>query len=356
MINAESGKNYSMAEVAMGFISVANQTMARPIRALTETRGFSTSSHQLACFGGAGGQHACAIAAALGIHSVIVHKYSSVLSAYGMALADVAVDVTEPSSLTYSTDALPFIAERFKVLKDQAFAKLQAQGIPEEAIVFDCYANMRYQGSDTSLMIHESSQGADFAPDFKKEHIREFSFALQKPIVVDDLRVRATGLGSKLGNVAPRRWQEDMKALAKKTKVDSSLVFDTISTYFDETGSYGDCPMYRLDSLLPGTVVNGPAIILDASQTLLIHPSNSATILPDHVIIDVGLGPRKAISTEVVDPIQLSVFSNRFMGIAERVRLLSSAGTCSTRLTAFQKPDGSLSSTHSCLAANQRAP
>lgn len=302
----------------MGFVAVANETMARPIRALTESRGHSTSHHLLACFGGAGGQHACAIASTLGIHTVVVHKYSSVLSAYGMALADTAVDVTEPSSLTYSSEALPTIGERFEALKQQAHEKLAAQGIPDEAIVYDSYLNMRYQGSDTALMILEKERGGDFAGDFKAEHIREFSFALQRPIVIDDVRVRATGLGSKLGNIAPRKWTEDIASVQKK-KADPALAFDTTSTFFDELNGYCDSPLYRIEALEPGTIVTGPAIILDTTQTLLIHPNNFATILPDHVIIDVGLGPRKAISTEIVDPIQLSIFSNRFMSIAERM-------------------------------------
>ena len=88
-INAETNQNKGPEEIALGFIQVANESMAKPIRALTEARGYDTSAHNLACFGGAGGQHACAIASSLSIGTVIIHRYSSILSAYGMALADV---------------------------------------------------------------------------------------------------------------------------------------------------------------------------------------------------------------------------------------------------------------------------
>lgn len=235
-----------------------------------------------------------------------------------MALADVAVDLTEPSSLTYSTNVLPHVAERFAVLKKQAHDRLQDQDIPDEAIYYECYLNMRYAGSDTALMIQETTQGGDFSPDFTREHIREFSFALEKPILVDDIRVRAVGAGSKLGNIAPRNWVKDMAAF-EKTKVTPNAAFKVSPIYFDETNAFVESPLYRLTDLAYGTVVSGPAIILDATQTMVIHPSNFATVLPEHVIIDVGLGPRKALSTAVVDPIQLSIFGNRFMSIAERM-------------------------------------
>lgn len=179
--------------------------MARPIRALTESRGYSTSSHNLSCFGGAGGQHACAIASTLGIHSVIVHKFSSVLSAYGMALADVAVDVTEPSSRLYSTESLAELAPRINGLKAQALEQLLAQGIPAKAITMEVFLNMRYVGSDTSLMVLEP-EGSDFQAGFLAMHKREFGFVIEAGILVDDIRVRATGNGSMLGGVAPRKF------------------------------------------------------------------------------------------------------------------------------------------------------
>ncbi|KAI5479281.1 5-oxoprolinase (ATP-hydrolyzing) [Pseudohyphozyma bogoriensis] len=316
-INAEIGGSLTAHEVACGFINVANETMARPIRALTESRGFLTSGHNLSCFGGAGGQHATAIASTLGIHNVIVHKYSSVLSAYGMALADVAVDDTEPCSEIYSSESLAALQPRLAALRAKSTASLVAQGIPESIVQTETFLNMRYQGSDTALMILEDAKG-EFLEGFRESHRREFSFILDKPIIIDDIRVRATGSGAKLGGVAPRSYVKDLAALPR-VKVAADQAFSSNEVYFEETEGKVATPIYRLSELVPGTVVKGPAIILDATQTLVIHPANVATILVDHVFIDVGLGPRKQLGTDVVDPIALSIFGNRFMSIADRM-------------------------------------
>jgi 5-oxoprolinase (ATP-hydrolysing) len=315
-INKEEGGHLTPEEVACGFIDVANETMARPIRGLTEGRGWSTGDHNLSCFGGAGGQHASAIAAALGIHNVIVHKYSSVLSAYGMALADVAVDFSEPSSETYTKNALKTISPKIETLKQKALSQLEAQGVAKEDIQYEVYLNMRYLGSDTSMMILER-EGQDFDSSFKQEHRREFSFNLDKPLIVDDVRVRGIGKSPELKGAGSGNFARDLEKL-ERLQLEKSKAFATQPIYFRESGQ-ADCPIYRISDLKPGSLVNGPAIILDNTQTILVHPSNIATILTDHVFIDVGLGPRKKIDISKVDPILLSVFGSRFMSIAEQM-------------------------------------
>ncbi|WVQ78999.1 hypothetical protein IAT38_001091 [Cryptococcus sp. DSM 104549] len=323
VINKESEKKLTPAEVACGFINVANTAMARPIRALTEQRGFRTSAHNLSCFGGAGGQHASALAAQLGMHNVIVHKFSSLLSAYGMALADVAVDVSEPSILAYSPSVLPAITSRFDALKSKALSQLHAQGITSN-IIYECYLNLKYQGSDTKLMILAPEDG-DYAKAFIAQHQREFSFTLEAPVLIEDIRVRAIGLGEvqdQSGKEAAAEgestWVNDMEALPSQL-VGKGAHFGTNEIYFEEVGKFAPAPLYKLDDLAAGTVVPGPAVILDKTQTILVHPQNRARILTNHVFIDVGLGPRKMLDTTVIDPIQLSIFGHRFMGIAEQM-------------------------------------
>lgn len=315
-INKEDGGKLTPEEVACGFVDVANETMARPIRGLTEARGWSTSDHNLSCFGGAGGQHASAIAAALGIHNVIVHKYSSVLSAYGMALADIAVDLSEPSSETYSEKSTNAISGKVEKLKKNALKQLKAQGVKEDDVEYEVYLNMRYLGSDTSMMILESEDD-DFESTFKREHRREFSFNLEKPILVDDIRVRGIGKSPELKGAGSGDFAADMENLERKI-VDRSTAFAMQPIYFRESGKK-DCPIFRISDLEPGAVVEGPALILDETQTIVIQPTNKATILTDHVFIDIGLGPRKKIDLDKIDPIMLSVFGSRFMSIAEQM-------------------------------------
>jgi 5-oxoprolinase (ATP-hydrolysing) len=138
-------KPMSDDEVAYGFIKIANETMTRPIRSLTEAKGHDTSKHRLATFGGAGGQHSVAIAESLGIKEILIHRYSSVLSAYGMALADVVDERQEPESAVWSNDDPTQKALRAKMeeLKSKARSALRAQGFEEDSIIFEEYLNMR---------------------------------------------------------------------------------------------------------------------------------------------------------------------------------------------------------------------
>ncbi|OWZ68378.1 hypothetical protein AYX14_01640 [Cryptococcus neoformans] len=318
-INKENKSNLTPAEVASGFINVANSSMARPIRALTEQRGFRTSAHNLSCFGGAGGQHATALAALLGMHYVIVHKYSSILSAYGMALAEVAVDVSEPFVQEFSMSAMPATEERFGALRARALKKLSNQGVQKQTVVYDDYLNLQYAGSDTTLMILRPADD-DFARAFVEEHKREFAFTLEAPIIIAAVRVRATSKTTSVDLSEQSPYVDELRRLeASKITPPKPQPFASNSVYFEELGKFTDVPLYRLQDLVPGMKVAGPSIILDNTQTIVLHPQNTAKILKSHVFIDVGLGPRKAVDLNSVDPIQLSIFSHRFMGIAEQM-------------------------------------
>jgi len=151
-INKETGKSMSVDEVAQGFIRVANEIMCRPIRALTEARGYSASKHILSCFGGAGGQHACALARSLGIETVLVHKYSSILSAYGMALADRVFEKQEPSSETWgSEEVFKKIEKRARELEGQVREELKSQGFEGDRVEIEIMLNLRYEVSSSPL-------------------------------------------------------------------------------------------------------------------------------------------------------------------------------------------------------------
>lgn len=152
---SKDGKKKPMSadEVAYGFIKIANETMTRPIRSLTEAKGHDTSKHRLATFGGAGGQHAVAIAESLGIRQILLHRYSSVLSAYGMALADVVDERQEPESKVWSDGAKAILQERMEDLKAKSREALRVQGFEGKSIVFEEYLNMRYRGTESALMV-----------------------------------------------------------------------------------------------------------------------------------------------------------------------------------------------------------
>lgn len=158
-INAEISQDgqkepMSADEVAYGFIKIANEAMTRPIRSLTEAKGHDTSKHRLATFGGAGGQHAVAIAESLGIKQILLHRYSSVLSAYGMALADVVDERQEPESIVWSDggDARTSLQRKMDDLKAKSRAALIDQGFDDASIAFEEYLNMRYRGTESALV------------------------------------------------------------------------------------------------------------------------------------------------------------------------------------------------------------
>lgn len=194
---------FSPEEVALGFLSVANESMSRPIRALTEARGYDTSVHHLSCFGGAGGQHACSVASVLGISRVIIHKYSSILSAYGMALADVVHEATQPASDVFNASTEQDFRTKLEALAETSTAELESQGFSRKNIRHEMYLNMRHDGTSTALMILKGDNW-DFGAEFNKRHQIEFGFlSPDKRILVDDIRVRSIASSSRQKEISP---------------------------------------------------------------------------------------------------------------------------------------------------------
>ena len=179
----------------LSFLAVANESMCRPIRALTEAVGYDAATHNLASFGGAGGQHAASIATILGIKRVLIHKYSSILSAYGMAAASIVHEEQVASALTFNDETKPDLVKELDRLEETATLALLEQGIAPHHIHSERYLNMRYRGSDATLMIRERGpKDEDFDTLFIADHHRQFGFTPQNAsIIVDDVRVRCIG-------------------------------------------------------------------------------------------------------------------------------------------------------------------
>ncbi|KYG47441.1 hypothetical protein M433DRAFT_2849 [Acidomyces richmondensis BFW] len=329
-INQEEEKSMSADEVAYGFIKIANETMTRPIRSLTEARGHDTSKHRLATFGGAGGQHAVAIAEALGISQILVHRYSSVLSAYGMALADVVDERQEPESQVWQDDdnvVREYLKRKMEDLKAKSKSRLQEQGFEENNIEFEEYLNMRYRGTESALMVVKpdpkdvpetlGSNEWAFGKAFVRQHEQEFGFSLpDRDIIVDDVRVRGIGktfkglektVDQQLHDIVPR----DLGRGEKNCGLHQ--------VYFE--GGRQETSIYKLEDLEVGDRLRGPAIIADGTQTVVITPGASALLIDTHIVINIGEsdGKDKKIDTKEVDPIMLSIFAHRFMAIAEQM-------------------------------------
>lgn len=341
-VNADhGGTQLTPEEVALGFLKVADESMTRPIRNLTEARGFETSSHHLACFGGAGGQHACNVAASLNISRIIIHKYSSILSAYGLALAEIVHEAQEPAAAEY-LGAQELIANKVSSLVSRSVQQLGQQGFTEKQLKHEIFLNMRYEGSDTSLMILKPEDG-DFLSAFVERHRREFNFTFERPVLIDDIRVRTIASANKVVEKSPLKQLQD--AIAKEV----SAPKEHTDAYFSSDAGFVSTPVYQLGDLESGVKLQGPAIIIDETQTIVVNPGAIVNILDTCVLIDLESTTGEAKYSSQVDPVRLSIFGHRFMSVAEQMGRTLQKTAVSTNIKerldfscALFSPDGGL--------------
>lgn len=303
-----TGRAVAPAELAEGFVTIAVQNMAEAIRSISIQRGYDVTRYVLNCFGGAGGQHACLVADALGITRVMLHPFAGVLSAYGMGLAEVRAirQATEAAPLAGERDGV--LAERVAALQIAARDDLAAQGIAREAVTTIARAEIKFAGSDTPLVVPFGPAEA-MAEAFEVLHRRRFGFfAEDKALVVEALEVEAVGRSR--ASSAPSLESGEDVPLSTVTRLTVRMA-----------GEDRDTPVYRREALTPGVAVNGPAILLEETGTTVVEPGwracvdAAANLLLERVV---PLPARVAIGA-AVDPIMLEVFNSRFMACAEQM-------------------------------------
>ncbi len=318
----EIGAGKSAEEVALGFIHVANESMCQPIRNLTTLRGFNLTDFAMACFGGAGPQHACAMARALGIKRILIHKHAGVLSALGLMAADLVCERQQPVAETLSdAEALPRLINQLNVLQESATEELVMQGCLSALISCERFLHMRFESTDTALMISEKDAAdvGGFRKAFEANYKREFGFVLHEHcVLVDDIRIRAHGGSTIDVNGTNRR---------KLPNTSPPCPADWTMCYWEEL-QWTKTPIFSMDdhsgiseTLKPGHHVKGPCIILQGVSTVVVEPDCTATI-SDGGNLEISVGSyskRNEGPVDQLDPIYLSLFSNRFMGIAEQM-------------------------------------
>eukprot|EP01130_Rhizamoeba_saxonica_P018125 TRINITY_DN8987_c0_g1_i1.p1 TRINITY_DN8987_c0_g1~~TRINITY_DN8987_c0_g1_i1.p1 ORF type:complete len:1280 (+),score=335.03 TRINITY_DN8987_c0_g1_i1:34-3840(+) len=297
---------YSEDELAYGLYQIAITKMCRPIRNLTTAKGFEVSNHILSVFGGAGPQHACAVARSLGMSEVYIHKFSSILSAYGLSMADVVFENSVPYSKIYSEDLIPSIEEHIEELSSEYVDKLRQKGYEDENIQVLKFVNLRFSGTNTSIMVRQRD-GLGFDAQFKEIYMREYGFIMEdRDIITDDIRVRVIGKSKSVSDI---QIQESIGVPQPK---EFSIV------YFPSTGRT-NTPLYILSDLGAGDIIKGPAILVNETTSIVVEPQCDAHITVNgDVRIFIGDVQTK-VSDTTFDAILLSVFSNRFMGIAEEM-------------------------------------
>ena len=316
-INEQTNQTLTPEQVASGFLNVANETMTRPMRNATEVRGFAPSRHTLVSFGGAGGQHACSIANKLGISRILVHKHSSLLSAVGISQADLQVEKTLPSTGFFNHSELDKIRAQIATLKTQVQEELLSQGADATTLVFEESLSMRYAGTDTNIIVPKP-EDEDYGNSFETTHLREFAFKLERKIYVDAIKVRGVGQsGISAQTQSPYPLLESFKKNPK-----AILQGDNTQPVFID-GSWHDVPVFKLDSIERPSQCSGPALLIDATQTIFVEPDFDAYIMPDHLVLEKSAKNASQINgvseSQVIDPIQLSILSHRFMSIAEQM-------------------------------------
>lgn len=319
--NNQTGQTLSPEDVALGFLNVANEAMSRPIRNATEARGFAPENHNLVCFGGAGGQHACSIAVKLGIRRILIHRWSSLLSAHGISLAELQYEAFEPYAEKLSADATRHVESRLAALRERVAQELESQGADQHSLRFQESLVLRYFGTDTNISISKPEDG-DYAKAFGEIHLREFAFSMNRDVVIESIKVRGTGSAGSQVEEQPH-WDE-LKTVLENPAATTPESDSRQRVYID--GSWTDIGVYELYKTPKSSVISGPALIIDKTQTIFVEPSFQAVILASHVVLEkvrnVEQAPPKTESADdasTENPIQLSVFAHRFMAIAEQM-------------------------------------
>jgi len=309
----EIGDGRSPEEVADGFIRIAVANMVEAIKKISVQRGYDVTRYALNCFGGAGGQHACLVADALGMKSILLHPMSGLLSAYGMGLADIRATRQKALGVPLDAAAPAAIAALAKELQAECLPELEAQGVAAATIRTVLRAHTRYAGTDTLLSVEASFPEEDVAErlraEFEKLHKRRFGFIADgKPMVVDAIEVETIGGAAS---------QTDVEAGADREGEAEAIR----STRFHSQGKACDASVVLRASIQPGQTVTGPAIIIEPNQTIVIEDGWQAKLTAmDHVVLTriKALPERTAIGTKA-DPVMLEIFNNLFMSIAEQM-------------------------------------
>ena len=298
----EIGDGRGAEPVADGFIRIAVENMANAIRKISISKGYDARNYALNCFGGAGGQHACLVADALDMSTVLIHPLSGLLSAYGMKLAQLRS--VRQRAFGKALDAAP--GEMFAVadeLAAQARAELIAQGA-QDAIVIP-RVHVRYDGSDTTIPVE---LGDGMAREFTQKHARQFGFGFEgRALIAESIEVEAASTHEASATARPH-------AVERKRG-------EPVQARFYSQGAWHDAPVHRSEDLAPDALIAGPALLVEPHQTIVVEQGWQAQMTKARCLVLTRIVPRTAASkagTEV-DPVLLEVFANLFMAIAEEM-------------------------------------
>jgi 5-oxoprolinase (ATP-hydrolysing) len=334
-IRERTGDDRTPEQVAEGFLQIAVANIANAVKRISVQKGHDVTRYALTTFGGAGGQHACTVADSLGIRTVLVPPMAGVLSALGIGLADTTAMREQSVEAPLTAESMPGVERTARELEKAARAELLAEDVPQESIVVTRRAQLRYDGTDTTLTV-ELTEPDTMKRVFEQRHRATYSFTLDRPVVVEALSVEATGLTQ----------PPDLSALAAYEGEASAP--ETVRLHTG--GAWHDVPLHRREALPPGRTVTGPAIITEAGATTVVDDGWEAVATDDgHLVMERAAVTQSSDLDTKVDPVLLEVFNNLFMSIAEQMgaRLESTAQSVNIKerldfSCALFDPDGNL--------------
>ncbi len=310
-IYQETGNRRTPEEVAEGFIEIAVGNMANAIKFISVQRGHDVTDYTLTTFGGAGGQHACLVADALGMTRVFAHPFAGVLSAYGMGLADQTAMREQAMELELNAESSTALQAQLQALAQQAADDLLAQGVNAERIDVLKRVHLRYDGTDSVIVVAFATI-AEMVAQFEVAYKKRYSFLMpDKSMVIEAISVEAIGMSN----------DREEKSVMLAPRSGPLQPAETVQLF--SGGQWHATALYRRDDMRPGDVVHGPAIIAEKNATNIVEPGWLAEVTPkDHLLMQRYLArrQRQALGTSA-DPVMLEVFNNLFMSIAEQMGL-----------------------------------
>ncbi len=312
-VQRRTGRPASAESLAEGFLQIAVQNMANAIKRISVARGYDVTQYTLQCFGGAGGQHACSVADALGMTRVFVHPLAGVLSAYGMGLAD-QIAMRE-ASIELPLDDAGFDAawSRLATLGDAARDELVSQGVPPAAVQLRRRIHVRYQGTDTALVV-ACGDRAQIGREFEAGYRQRFAFLMpDRKLVIEAVSVEAVAAGERFD--AAYTTAGAAEAAAHVPEPDARVRM--------HCGAWLQAGLFVRDRLRAGATIDGPAIVAERNATTVVEPGWQALLTaagPIELRRTQPRANRHAIGTDA-DPVMLEVFNNLFMNIAEQMGL-----------------------------------
>lgn len=297
----------SPEEVADGFLKVAVENMANAIKKISVKRGYDVTEYALNCFGGAGGQHACAVADALGMETVLIHPFSGILSAYGMGLARVRANRSKALVKELNTALEPDLRNTEAELMLETRSELAQQDVTESEISTFSRAHIRYEGTDMPIAVPLDSVET-MVSRFEETHRQQFGFIFEnKCLIVEAVEVEAVGGGAGIDE--------------PEAPLDQRIKPATETTEIFSNGQWLTAAIHKRAELEPGNRMPGPALIIEPHQTIVVEPGWNADINSrNHIVMTrAETLTRSAPIGTTADPIMLEVFNNLFMTIAEQM-------------------------------------